>query len=383
MAISFQCPQCGKKLKAPDNAAGKSSSCPGCGSKVTCPEPVYDAEVVEMEIAPEKPKGLDPFADLDDDKPYEVAGTPAACGNPRTIAGALPDVRRDDRRHGRQVPLSAARSSTRLSRKPKSKKKKKKARVRRMKNSTGSEIALAILCSGIGCIAGIIWMIQGKPKGLKMFGISFGMVIVWNIINVGYPRLRLIESKTEWDVRSRRLIADARHRFLYLRCPNQGARSSATGCRPSLPALQGRDCAGRRGPHRHRQAWPIPRRRVESARSASRPSARVKRCSSAPVATRCIIANAGMKSAAVQLTAARMHRQRKRRPRSRHRGPPGVKPRSAPPAARRSSRLRCAAVTAAPTSRPSIRSRSRTFESRSSGRTAPDDQNAGDLRSSC
>ena len=48
MPISFQCPHCGKKLKAPDSAAGKSSTCPGCGNKVTCPEPVYDAEVVEM-----------------------------------------------------------------------------------------------------------------------------------------------------------------------------------------------------------------------------------------------------------------------------------------------------------------------------------------------
>ena len=31
MPISFQCPRCGKKLKAPDTAVGKSSKCPGCG----------------------------------------------------------------------------------------------------------------------------------------------------------------------------------------------------------------------------------------------------------------------------------------------------------------------------------------------------------------
>jgi predicted RNA-binding Zn-ribbon protein involved in translation (DUF1610 family) len=74
MAISFQCPQCGKKLKAPDNAAGKSSSCPGCGGKVTCPDPVYDAEVVEMELTPVKPKGFDPYADVADE-PYAVASS--------------------------------------------------------------------------------------------------------------------------------------------------------------------------------------------------------------------------------------------------------------------------------------------------------------------
>ena len=37
MSIAFQCPHCGKKLKAPDSAASKSSKCPGCGETVTCP----------------------------------------------------------------------------------------------------------------------------------------------------------------------------------------------------------------------------------------------------------------------------------------------------------------------------------------------------------
>jgi hypothetical protein len=27
-------------------------------------------------------------------------------------------------------------------------------------------------------------MIQGKPKGLKMFGLSIVMIVVWNVINV-------------------------------------------------------------------------------------------------------------------------------------------------------------------------------------------------------
>ena len=29
------------------------------------------------------------------------------------------------------------------------------------------EIIVAILCSGIGCVDGIVWMIQGKPKGKR------------------------------------------------------------------------------------------------------------------------------------------------------------------------------------------------------------------------
>ena len=44
------------------------------------------------------------------------------------------------------------------------------------------EWVIAILCSGIGCIVGIVWMIQGKPKGKKMFLVSFCMQILWGIV---------------------------------------------------------------------------------------------------------------------------------------------------------------------------------------------------------
>jgi predicted RNA-binding Zn-ribbon protein involved in translation (DUF1610 family) len=77
MPISFSCPNCGKKLKAPDSAAGKSSKCPQCGSPVTCPEPIYDAELVEAPAS--RPGGVDPYSDLDSDKPYGmVEVVPAA-----------------------------------------------------------------------------------------------------------------------------------------------------------------------------------------------------------------------------------------------------------------------------------------------------------------
>jgi predicted RNA-binding Zn-ribbon protein involved in translation (DUF1610 family) len=181
MSISFQCPQCGKKLKAPDNAAGKSSSCPGCGNKVTCPEPVYDAEVVEMEVAPDKPKGFDPFADLDDDKPYNVAGTPAP-------AQAADDGRRPCPMCGEMIVATAAKCRycgevfDPTLKKAKSKKKKKKKYDPEDESLTGSEIAIGIICSGIGCIAGLVWMIQGKPKGLKMVGLTIVADIVKSVI---------------------------------------------------------------------------------------------------------------------------------------------------------------------------------------------------------
>ncbi len=47
---------------------------------------------------------------------------------------------------------------------------------------TGGEIAVAILCSGIGCIMGLVWMIQGKPKGGKMIGIAFLSSLVQGVI---------------------------------------------------------------------------------------------------------------------------------------------------------------------------------------------------------
>jgi len=44
---------------------------------------------------------------------------------------------------------------------------------------------LAILCSGIGCIVGIVYLVQGKPKGTKMLVISIVMIVVWNVISFG------------------------------------------------------------------------------------------------------------------------------------------------------------------------------------------------------
>ena len=72
-----------KKLKAPDKAAGKSSSCPGCGNKVTCPEPVYDAEVVEMDVSRRRnPKGLIHSQTSTTTNPTALPVPQPACGSP-------------------------------------------------------------------------------------------------------------------------------------------------------------------------------------------------------------------------------------------------------------------------------------------------------------
>ena len=46
------------------------------------------------------------------------------------------------------------------------------------------EILLCIFCSGIGCILGIVYMVQGKPKGWKMVLISFIVAVIGGIIRV-------------------------------------------------------------------------------------------------------------------------------------------------------------------------------------------------------
>lgn len=179
MPISFQCPQCGKKLKAPDNAAGKSSKCPGCGGTVTCPEPVYDAELFDETQAA---AGHDPYADLDSDKPYGVV-------EPQPVAAASADGRRPCPMCGEMILATAAKcrycgevfDSTLKKAKGK---KSKKYGPGEADLSTG-EIVLAVLCSNIACILGLIWIIQGKPKGMKIVGLSILVnVIAYIVITV-------------------------------------------------------------------------------------------------------------------------------------------------------------------------------------------------------
>jgi predicted RNA-binding Zn-ribbon protein involved in translation (DUF1610 family) len=40
------------------------------------------------------------------------------------------------------------------------------------------EWLLCILCGGIGCIVGIVYAVQGKPKGMKMVGISIVVAVI-------------------------------------------------------------------------------------------------------------------------------------------------------------------------------------------------------------
>ena len=49
---------------------------------------------------------------------------------------------------------------------------------------TPGDWLLCILCSGIGCIVGIVRLIQGNPTGGKMVGISLLFIVLWTIVRI-------------------------------------------------------------------------------------------------------------------------------------------------------------------------------------------------------
>jgi hypothetical protein len=49
---------------------------------------------------------------------------------------------------------------------------------------TTAEIVFGILCGGIACIVGIVWALQGKPKGKKLILLSILSMIVWTFIRL-------------------------------------------------------------------------------------------------------------------------------------------------------------------------------------------------------
>ncbi|HEY3319300.1 MAG TPA: hypothetical protein VGP72_02345 [Planctomycetota bacterium] len=49
-------------------------------------------------------------------------------------------------------------------------------------NLTGAEIAFGVLCGGIACIMALVWIIQGKKKGWKLFGIAIASTAFWSVV---------------------------------------------------------------------------------------------------------------------------------------------------------------------------------------------------------
>ena len=178
MPITMNCPSCGKTLSAPESAVGKKAKCPSCGQIMIVPEAVHEAEEwYATEPEPSTPPGPQSASGPSQNWPDEVEGSESA----PTATGPGDESRRPCPVCGEQIIATAAKCrfcgaifDHRL--------KPRRAYTADDEDLSGGEWFMCILCSTIGCIVGIVYAIQGKPKGMKMVGISLVAGFVIGII---------------------------------------------------------------------------------------------------------------------------------------------------------------------------------------------------------
>jgi predicted RNA-binding Zn-ribbon protein involved in translation (DUF1610 family) len=192
MPISVKCQECGKGLKAPDALAGKKAKCPQCGAVVPIPRVVVDAEEIDDEPPqlprqpsatskkPSKPKSKDEdnYDDTFDDLADYEANAPALPNQKRKpcpMCGEMILAEAAKCRFCGEILDPALR---------KREKKSKSSSGTSDELSTG-DILLCVLCSGIGCIVGLVALIRGDTsRGGKMLGISLAMQLFWGVVKV-------------------------------------------------------------------------------------------------------------------------------------------------------------------------------------------------------
>jgi len=157
-------------LRAKDTKAGTTAKCPHCGESVQIPaaqdEEIYDAEEVGG-------AGDFDFEGTDPDAGPAMEGDRKPC--PACGEMIMPEAAKC--RYCGEIFDPALKRRAQRSRSG-------SGYADEDEDMTTGDWVVAILCSGIGCIAGIVWMIQGKPKGSKMFGISILFNILWGLVRV-------------------------------------------------------------------------------------------------------------------------------------------------------------------------------------------------------
>jgi predicted RNA-binding Zn-ribbon protein involved in translation (DUF1610 family) len=176
--IKFNCSQCGRAISVSDSAAGRKGKC-GCGAILDVPAsspPAPAPEILDAEVWPDPPPA-DPQPSAFPIEPalLDIVEEPAPAQHeeprrPCPMCGEMIAVNAIKCRFCGEIFDPAL----------------KKAQAKKTAGSdddmTTGEWVIAILCSGIGCIVGIVWLIQGKRKGGKMLGISLLFAVLWNIV---------------------------------------------------------------------------------------------------------------------------------------------------------------------------------------------------------
>ncbi len=192
------CPSCHKKIKAPDSAAGKKAKCPSCGTVMMLPMPVQDAEVIRPNPT-WTPPSSDPLSSLpggggledllaEADQMYALEKKPAAASDPFAAGGASSATdstvpRRPCPACGEMIIMSALKCRfCGEAFDPGLKRKQRRRGGHEDDELTPVEILLAVLCTNIACIFGIVWLVMGKPKGIKMIGLCVLVNVAWFVL---------------------------------------------------------------------------------------------------------------------------------------------------------------------------------------------------------
>jgi predicted RNA-binding Zn-ribbon protein involved in translation (DUF1610 family) len=169
MSIVVKCPSCGKRLDAPSSWSGKLATCPVCGDQIRIAEEALDAEPVP----------------LPSDAPSESAAAEASLDglSAKDYGGTLPK-RKPCPVCGESIVATAAKCrfcgelfDSRLKTRAKS-----EVRNSQDENLSAVDCVACVLVSGVTCVLGVVYMIQGKRRGTQMFAISVVAMVFWFIV---------------------------------------------------------------------------------------------------------------------------------------------------------------------------------------------------------
>ena len=174
--IVFDCPECGRAMQAAEEHAGKQVRCPGCQGVVRVPESGRGAPPEPFPEPESRPRASAPRLGADAEDSGDEPRRPCPMCGEMILASAVkcrfcgeifdPALKRAEEKRRRGSGPSD-------------------------EDLTVGEIVFAILCNGIGCIIGIVWMLQGKPKGTKMFILSLVVTIIGVVLRLALMGGRL------------------------------------------------------------------------------------------------------------------------------------------------------------------------------------------------